>query len=76
MVHVCSHKDLFNSLIVKEEGTVKMANDPVCKIISTGQLMLKEEMRQCMRWRRSGISQRHDINLISIGVLDEERCWI
>ena len=29
-LHVCSQKKLFNFLIVKEEGTVKMVDDTTC----------------------------------------------
>ena len=35
-VHVCSQKELFNSLVVKEEGTVKMVDGSACKVIETG----------------------------------------
>jgi len=30
-VHVCSQKDIFNSLVAKEEGTVKMVDDSACR---------------------------------------------
>ena len=35
-VHVYSHKDMFNSLAVKEEWTAKMVDDYACKIIDIG----------------------------------------
>ena len=35
-VHVCFHKETFNSLALKEEGIVKMIDGLVCKVISTG----------------------------------------
>ena len=35
-VHVCFHKETFNSLALKEEGTVKMIDGLVCEVISTG----------------------------------------
>jgi len=35
-VHVCSQKEMFNSLVAKEEGTVKMADDSACKVIDIG----------------------------------------
>ena len=34
-IYVCSHKEMFNSLISKEEGTVKMVDDSACEVIST-----------------------------------------
>ena len=34
-IHVCSHKDMFNSLVAKEEGTVKMVDNSACKVIDT-----------------------------------------
>ena len=27
---------IFNSLVVKEEGTIKMVNGPTCEVIDTG----------------------------------------
>ena len=35
-VHVCSHKDIFNSLAPKEEGIIKIADGSVCEVIGTG----------------------------------------
>ena len=35
IVHICSHKERFNSLVVKEEGIVKMVNGSACEVIST-----------------------------------------
>jgi len=35
VVHVCSQKEMFNSLIAKEEGTVKMVDGSACKVIGT-----------------------------------------
>jgi len=36
IIHVCFHKDMFNSLIAKEERAVKMVDGSACKIIGTG----------------------------------------
>jgi len=58
-VHVYSQKELFNSLIVKKKGTIKMIDGSVCKVIGTGQSRLQKEMRQCVLWRQSGMSRRH-----------------
>ena len=35
MVHVCSQKELFNSLILKEEETIKIVDDLAYKVIGT-----------------------------------------
>ena len=35
-VHVCSQKELLNSLVVKEERIVKMVNGSACEVIGTG----------------------------------------
>jgi len=34
-VHVCSQKELFNSLVAKEEEIVKMLNSSICEVIDT-----------------------------------------
>jgi len=34
-VLVCSHKEMLNYLVAKEEGTVKMVNGSACEVIST-----------------------------------------
>jgi len=36
MVHVCSHKEMFNSLVIKEEGVIIMVDGSTCEIISVG----------------------------------------
>ena len=41
-VYVCFQKELFNSLIVKKEGTVKMVNGSACKVINTGTVKVTE----------------------------------
>jgi len=35
-VHICSHKDMFNSLVAKEKRTVKMLDGSACEVIGTG----------------------------------------
>jgi len=35
-VHVCSQKEMFNSFVAKEEGTVKIADGSACKVIDIG----------------------------------------
>jgi len=34
-VHVCSKKELFNSLVAKEKWIVKMVDGSTCKVIGT-----------------------------------------
>ena len=41
-VHVCSQKELFNSLVVKEEGIVKMVDGSTCEVIGTGTVKVTE----------------------------------
>ena len=63
IVHVCSQKKPFNSLVAKEKGIVKMVDGLSCKVISTGTVMslalgksrLQKEIGRCKLWRRSGI---------------------
>jgi len=59
-VHACSQKELFNSLVAKEERVVIMVDGPAWEVIDTGQSKLQKEMGRCMLWRRSGMSRRHD----------------
>jgi len=35
MIHVCSQKEMLNSLIAKEERTIKMVDGSACKVIGT-----------------------------------------
>jgi len=44
-VHVCSHKEMFNSLVAKEEVTIKMVNGLTCEVISTGTVNVTERDR-------------------------------
>ena len=41
-VHVCSQKELFNSLVAKEEGIVKMVDESACEVIGTGTVKFTE----------------------------------
>ena len=72
-VHVCSQK-MFNSLVAKEEGIVKMVDGSTCEVIGTGTVQVTErDGTMCalvaVRYVREA---RYD--LISIRVLDEEGC--
>ena len=67
---------MFNSLVAKEEGTVKMVDGSACEIISTGTINItcRDEMVRALEAVRHVLEARY--NLISIGVLDEEGCRI
>ena len=41
-VHVCSQKELFNSLVAKEEGIIKMADGSAYEVIGTGTIKITE----------------------------------
>jgi len=41
-VHVYSQKKLFNSLVTKEEGTIKMMDGSSCKVIDTETVKVTE----------------------------------
>ena len=36
MIHVCSQKELFNSLVAKEEEIAKMVDGLTCEVIDSG----------------------------------------
>ena len=71
-IHVCSHKEMFNSLVTKEEGTVKMVDGSACKIIDTGKINVtcRDGMVRTLEEVRYVSEARY--NLISIGMLDKE----
>ena len=46
-VHVCSQKELFNSLVAKEEGIVKMVDGSACEVIGTGTVKVTERNSAC-----------------------------
>jgi len=71
-VHICFQKELFNSLVAKEEGTIKMVDGSTCEVIGTGTVNVTE---------RDGTVHALEVvwyvsvacyNLIFIGMLDEE----
>ena len=47
-VHVCFQKELFNSLVAKEEIVVKMVDGSTCEGIGTGIVKITERMGQCV----------------------------
>jgi len=60
-VHVCFQKELFNSLVTKDEGIVKIVDGSACEVISTETVKVTERVGRCVLWRQSGMSQRHAI---------------
>jgi len=76
MIHVCSHKEMFNSLVAKEKGTVKIVDDLTCEVISIRivNVTCRDGMMHTLEAVRYIPEARY--NLIFIGVLDEEECWI
>ena len=69
MVHVCSQKELFNSLIAKEEGTVKMW---MCEVISTGTVKVTQRDGMVHTLKAVQYIPEARYNLIFIRVLDKE----
>ena len=67
---------MFNSLIAKEEGIVKMLDGSDCEVISTGTIKVtgRDGTVRALEAVRYVPESRY--NLISIRVLDEEECRI
>jgi len=61
MVHVCSQKELFNLLVAKKEGTVKMVDSSACEVISTGTVKVTERDVTVCTLEAVRTSQRHGI---------------
>jgi len=71
-IHVCSQKVLFNSLVAKEEGTLKMVDGSACDIIDTETIKVIERDRTMRALKAVRYVPEAWYNLIFIGVLDEE----
>jgi len=54
VVHVYSQKELFNFLVAKEEGNVKMVDGSACEVIGTGTINVTGIYEMV-----SGMSRRH-----------------
>jgi len=76
MIHVCSKKQLFNSLVTKEEGTVKMVDSLASKVIDTGTIKITERDETVRVLEAVQYVSEARYNLISIELLDEEGCQI
>ena len=72
MVHICSQKELFNSLVAKEERIVKLADCSTCEVIGIGIVKVTERdgIVRALEVVRYVLEVRY--SLISIRVLDEE----
>ena len=75
-IHVCSQKEMFNSLVAKEEETVKIVDGSACEILSTETIIVtsRDKMVRALKTVRYVPQVRY--NLISIWMLDSERCQI
>jgi len=71
-IHICSQKELFNSLVVKEEGTVKMVDGLAYEVIDTGTVKVTERDETVSTLEAVRYIPEIRYNLISIKVLDEE----
>ena len=59
MVYVYSQKELFNSFVIKEEGTVKMVDGSACEVIDIRTVKVTERDGMVHALERSGMSLRH-----------------
>ena len=75
-VHVYVQKKLFNSLVAKEEETIKMIDGSACKVIGTGTVKVtkRDGIVRDLEAVQYVLEARY--TLISIGVLHEEGCRI
>ena len=73
-VHVRSQKELFNSLVANEEGTIKMMDGSACKVIGIGTVKITErdETMRAQEAVRYVPEARYNL----IRVLDEKGCQI
>jgi len=70
MVHVYFQKELFNFLLAKEEGIVKMVDDLACEVISTGTVKITERDVIVCALEAVQYVPKARYNLISIKVLE------
>ena len=75
-IHVCSQKEMFNSLVAKEEETVKMVDDSACEIFRTETIIVTSRDKTVRTLKTVQYVPQVRYNLISIWMLDSERCQI
>jgi len=73
-VHACSKKEMFNSLVSKEEETVKMLDDSTCEVIDIGTINITSRNRKVRALEVIRYVSEARYNLVFIGVLDSEGC--
>ena len=69
-------KELFNFLVAKEDGTVKMVDSSTYKVIGTGTIKVIKRDGTVRALEAVWYVLEARYNLISIRVLDEEGCQI
>ena len=74
-VHVYSHEEMFNSLIGKEEGNVKIV-DSACEVIGTGTVNITGTNRTVRALEAVRYVPEARYKLISIRALDKEGCQV
>ena len=67
---------MLNSLVVKEQGTVKMVDGSACKVIGTGTVNIIGRDGAVSALEAVWYVPEARYNIISIRVLDEEGCRI
>jgi len=65
-------KKLFNSLVAKKEGTVKMVEGSACEVIGTGTIKVKERDETVHTLEAVRYVPEASYNLISVGVLEKK----
>jgi len=58
-IDIYSHKEMFNSLVAKEKGTVKIVDGLVCEVIGTRTVNVTCRDGTGVLWRQSGMSWRY-----------------
>jgi len=75
-IHVCPQNELFNSLVVKKEGTIKIMDGSACEVIVTRTIKVTERDRIVRALEAIRYVPEAQYNIISIEVLDKEGCQI
>ena len=76
MVHICSYKEMFNSLVTKDEGAIKMVDGLTCEVMGTGTVNVPYRDGLVRALEAVWYVSEARYNLISIGVLYEKRYQI
>ena len=76
VIHVYSHKYVFNSLVAKEEGIMKLVDGSACKVIGSGTVNVTCRDGTVCALEAVRYVPEAQYNLISIRILDDEGCQI